>query len=424
MKKDYETIATEFLKWLDTLGYSAVLIHYGSLSVKPFLEWLENKQIHCIKNLTSQHISEYQNYLQTRPNKIYKGRLLSAAHLNKTFIAIDKFLEFLPHYGVTSAPVPTNYRIKTSKKKRLQKVETLINTSYKAILEEYITWLDTLGYSENVTIYCRRYIRFFFEWLENRQINSIRQITNKTITEYHTYLETRPNWTYKGRMLSIAHLNHNFWAIDKFLEFLHQYSVTNVPIPTNRRMEIDQEARILKIETLTQEEIKTLYNCIPDTYQNMPFVERQVKQAELKVMFALFYGCGLRRSEGYKLRIKDIDFDRKTIFVEQGKNYKDRIIPMNAGVYNELRDYIYNFRSRHQRHDRLFNYNMATFGNKLKYLQNFCADETIKAKRLSLHVLRHSIATHLLQNGMSIENIALFLGHSCLDSTQIYTHLV
>jgi integrase/recombinase XerD len=97
---------------------------------------------------------------------------------------------------------------------------------------------------------------------------------------------------------------------------------------------------------------------------------------------------------------------------------------MNEGVYKELQDYIYNYRNRQKKHDRLFDYNKATFGNKLKYLQNFCTDENILKKRLSTHVLRHSIATHLLQNGMSIENIALFLGHSCLDTTQIYTHLI
>ncbi|GHV59602.1 tyrosine recombinase XerC [Bacteroidia bacterium] len=300
-----------------------------------------------------------------------------------------------------------------------------MNTSYKAIETEYLVWLDTLGYSKDVIRASRYGVHFFFEWLENRQIQSIIQLTNRHITEYHTYLETRPNWKYKGQMLSANHLNKNFIAIDKLLEFLHQYGMNNAPIPTNRRMEIDKEARILKIETLTQAEIKTLLGCIPNTYLNLPFAERQEKQAELRAIFALFYGCGLRRSEGHKLRIKDIDFDRKTVFVEQGKNYKDRIIPMSAGVYKELQDYVYNYRSRQKlKHNRLFDCHKAVLGNKLKYLQSVCDDESIKAKRLSLHILRHSIATHLLQNGMSIENIALFLGHSCLDTTQIYTHLI
>ena len=424
MKKDYETITPEFIKWLDTRGYSAGLIRHCRLSIKPFFKWLENNQINSVKNLTNKHISEYQNYLQTRPNKIHKGRLLGVAHLNKTFIAIDIFLEFLQHYGIENAPVPTNRRIVKEKQERPPKVETLMNTGYIAIKNEYLVWLDTLGFSADVIRACNYAVHYFFEWLENRQIQSINQLTNRHINDYYAFLETRPNWKYKGRMLSANHLNKNFIAIDKLLEFLHQYGVSNAPIPTNRRMEIDQEERINKIETLTQQEIKILYNCIPDTYQNLPFVERQAKQAELRVIFALFYGCGLRRSEGHKLRIKDVDFDKKTVFVEQGKNCKDRIIPMSAGVYKELQDYIYNCRKRNQKHDRLFDCNMATFGNKLKYLQNACDDENIKAKRLSLHVLRHSIATHLLQNGMSIENIALFLGHSSLDTTQIYTHLV
>jgi integrase/recombinase XerD len=423
MNKNYETILADFLQWLDTRGYAATLARNGRLSIRTFLKWLENQQIKNINQLTDKHIIDYQNYLQTRPNKIYKGQGLGVEHLNKTFIVIDKFLDFLQRYGIKNAPAPTNRRIAKPKQER-KKRETLTNTSYRAILDGFAVWLDTLGYSESVVIYSKRYTRFFFEWLENRQIQNIKQLTDRHITEYHAYLETRPNWKYKGCVLSVSHLNHNFWNMDKLLEFLHSYGVENAPVPANRRMEVDKEARILKIETLTQAEIKTLYACIPETYQNLPFVERQEKQAELRVIFALFYGCGLRRSEGHKLRLKDIDFDRKTVFVEQGKNYKDRIIPMSAGVYKELQDYIYNYRNRQKAGPRLFHYNKATFGNKLKYLQSVCDDGKIKAKRLSLHVLRHSIATHLLQNGMSIENIAQFLGHSNLDTTQIYTHLV
>ena len=123
--------------------------------------------------------------------------------------------------------------------------------------------------------------------------------------------------------------------------------------------------------------------------------------------------------------MQDVDFDKKTVFVRQGKNYRDRIVPMSAGVYGELRDYVYNFRHLLKLdHNRLFTCAKQTLKGKLKYLQGNCSDEGIKAKRLSLHILRHSIATHLLQNGMSIENIALFLGHSGLNTTQIYTHLI
>ena len=137
------------------------------------------------------------------------------------------------------------------------------------------------------------------------------------------------------------------------------------------------------------------------------------------------YGCGLRKSEAYNVQIKDVDFDKRTVFVRQGKNYKDRIIPMSAGVYNDLQDYIYNFRSRLKlNHTRLVFSCDGMIRLRLKALQRACNEENIKKKRIYPHILRHSIATHLLQNGMSIENICKFLGHSSLDTTQIYTHLI
>jgi len=299
------------------------------------------------------------------------------------------------------------------------------NASYKAIVAEFVMWLNTLGFSDRTVNDCKFRLYYFFEWLENKQVQSIKQLTDKHITEYCAYLETRPNKLYKGRLLSVRHLNGNFYALDKLLEFLHQYGVTSAPLPTNKRMEIDKQERIKKIEVLTQQEIKTLFDCIPNTYSTFPFAERQAKQYELKLIFALLYGCGLRCLEGWNLQIKDVDFDKKTIFVRQGKNYKDRIVPMNNNVYEVVKDYIYNFRKTLKlNHNRLFVSCYGLILLRLKYLQNVCTDENIKAKRLSPHVLRHSIATHLLQNGMNIENIALFLGHSCLDSTQIYTHLI
>ena len=299
-----------------------------------------------------------------------------------------------------------------------------MNANFTAILEEYVNWLDTLGYGESAIFGCKFRVCDFFQWLENKQITSINLLTNKHIQEYYRYLETRPNKTFKGRLLGNVSLNKNFEAIDKLLNFLHQYGVENVPVPTNHRIKTDKQERIFKIETLTQQEIKTLYNCIPNTYLQYHFKERQVKHYELRLIFALFYGCGLRYSEGYKLQIQDVDFDKKTVFVRQGKGYKDRIVPISAGICNALKDYIYNFRNRFKlNHNRLFICKKPVLKNRIKHLQNTCQDANIRAKRLTMHLFRHSIATHLLQNGMSIENIALFLGHSSLVSTQIYTHL-
>ena len=301
----------------------------------------------------------------------------------------------------------------------------MMNTHYKTIIDEYGAWLDTLGYSKALIYGYKRSLNEFFKWLENRQVQYVAQITGRHIGDYQNYLETRPNQMFKGRLLCEFTMYHKITAVNKLLEFLHQYGMDDAPVPVKLPLKIDKTAQIRKIQVLTQAEIKTLYNGISETHQWLGFEKRQAKQYELKLIFALFYGCGLRQSEGFNLCLQDVDFERKTVFVRQGKNYKDRIVPMSAGVYRELQDYIYNFRHKLKlNHSRLFVCGKTALHHKLKYLQQVCDDKNIKAKRLSLHVLRHSIATHLLQNGMSIENIALFLGHNSLNTTQIYTHLI
>jgi integrase/recombinase XerD len=295
----------------------------------------------------------------------------------------------------------------------------MLNENYNQIKNEYAVWLTTLGFSGGLVYDYKFRTSDFFEWLQTKNINAVNLIAQKHITTYFDYLQVRKNKRRSGA-LSISHLNHNFMAIDKLLEFLYQMGINTAPTPTNYRIKPDKEQRIKNIQPLTKEEIKTLQANINNAYSQLPFKQREAKQEQLKLIFALYYGCGLRRSEAYKLTVNDIDFEKKTIFIKQGKNYKDRIIPMNTGVCKALEHYIYNYRNLQKvKHKRLFLSTTGTLNNNLQALQKL----TDIDKKLTLHILRHSIATHLLQAGMSIESIALFLGHSSLESTQIYTHL-
>lgn len=299
-----------------------------------------------------------------------------------------------------------------------------MNQNYQNIHNEYGTWLDTLGFSDRMVYNFKHMTIEFFLWLEKQNVYHIKLLTNKHIKNYFEYLQLRPNKKLKGG-LSISHLNSNFIAIDKLMECLHQIGMENAPNPTNFRLDKDIQQSIYNIQPFTQEEIKELQAEIPNTYQHLNFLHRETKQEQLKLIFALCYACGLRRAESCNLTINDIDFDKRIVFVKQGKNYKDRIIPMNDSIYKALQHYIYNFRNLQKtNHKRLFIHGYLALSRSLKHLQQTCNNETIKNKRFTLHILRHSIATHLLQNGMSIESIARFLGHNTLDSTQIYTHIV
>ena len=300
-----------------------------------------------------------------------------------------------------------------------------MNENYTKIRAEYAVWLQTLGFSEKVVYNYPNHLYDFFEWLQSKQIHHITAITQKHIEHYFEHLQTRPNKRRKGLLLSASTLNDYYTAVDKLCEFLHQMGMNQAPTPTGFRMTIDNQERADNIKPFTQAEIKELQSNIENIYPNLPFALRETKQEQLKLIFALYYGCGLRRSEGYNLTFDSIDFEKKTIFVKQGKNYKDRIVPMNTGVYKALEHYIYNFRHLQKLpHKRLFIHTTGKLNESLQHLQSQCETESIKTKRLTLHILRHSIATHLLQNGMSIEQIGRFLGHSSLDSTQIYTHII
>jgi integrase/recombinase XerD len=295
--------------------------------------------------------------------------------------------------------------------------------NYNAIQEQYIFWLDTLGFTEKTVSNYGNRVNEFFNWLTLQNITTVNQLQQNHVTAFFSYQENRTDSKLKGS-LSASYLNDYFSAIDKLLEFLHQMGAS-APVPTNYRISIDNDERVRKIEPFTTHEITQLRATIDELYTDRDHEQRELKQQQLHLVFILHYGCGLRMSEGYKLTAKDLNFNRRTIFIKQGKNYKDRIIPMSDAIYNALQNYVYNFRNFIRcGHDRLFVQQQITLAKDLKHLHTYCQNESIKQKRLSFHVLRHSIATHLLQNGMPIENISKFLGHSSLTSTQIYTHIV
>ena len=297
--------------------------------------------------------------------------------------------------------------------------------NFNAICNEYEKWLNALGFSKGLVYSYKFKVIDFFNYLEQASIHTVTQIKQHHINLYFKYIQIRPKKRAGTGGLGISHLNHHFAAIDKLCEFLHQTGMNNAPIPANFRIKQDNKERINKIEVYTQDEIKQLYHCIENSFLELPFKEREEIREQLKLMFSLFYGCGLRRTEGFNVSMEEIDFNRRTLFVKQGKNYKDRIIPLNPGIYKNIEHYVYNFRKLYKLpHNRLFIYKNSTLYAFLKALPNHCDSETIRSKRITLHILRHSIATHLLQNGVSIENIAQFLGHTSLTSTQIYTHLL
>ena len=150
-------------------------------------------------------------------------------------------------------------------------------------------------------------------------------------------------------------------------------------------------------------------------------------------MLTVLYSCGLRRNEAVYLDTSDIYFDNERILVRKGKNYKERFVPINRKNAEILEDYIFEGRPEFYKSnltEALFTsqqgkrLNGMSFANRLKAIVQATNNKNIVEKQITLHILRHSIATHLLQQEVPLESIKTFLGHSSLESTQIYTHLL
>ena len=308
----------------------------------------------------------------------------------------------------------------------------LKNQSYEYLQQSFREWLDILGYAESTVYNLPNHIRELFYYLEQNNINHIKQLDNRIIKEYYNNLKLRSNER-QGGGLSNAYLNKHLQALYKFTDYLRQSGRMVLPMLTIE-WESNQTAQI---ETLTIAEIKELYKLTENYHQNIsPYNPKYLFEAIAsrdKAILTVFYGCGLRRNEGYHLDISDVYWDKQILHVRKGKGYKERFVPLNRTNLKYLEEYVYDYRptlNKDKREEAFFissrskRMNAQSIALRLKLLQHRSSNIGLQQKNIRLHVLRHSIATHLLQNGMSLEKISRFLGHSSLESTQIYTHLL
>lgn len=143
-----------------------------------------------------------------------------------------------------------------------------------------------------------------------------------------------------------------------------------------------------------------------------------------RLMFEMMYGCGLRVAEVSDLRVSDINIQERYIRVI-GKGSKERIVPFHPLIQDLLKEYLDVYESYDKNHDYLFINNRK---NKLttRGIQYILDQVVLKSglnKNVSPHMLRHSFATHLLDNGADIKIVQELLGHANISTTQIYTHV-
>ncbi|MBN8703775.1 MAG: tyrosine-type recombinase/integrase [Bacteroidetes bacterium] len=286
---------------------------------------------------------------------------------------------------------------------------------YKHFVLSFKEWLHILGYGETCVNSFPRMLQEFFCWLEDKNIQTLSEVQTEHSESFIEYHKTRANRRRAGG-ISPGHINRYIEVLKKFNEYLKQAKNFEIPLKI-ARLEDDP---IKEIVILTMEEIQAIYGVTDNSH----FGIRD------RAMLSIYYGCGLRKGEGVQLDVEDILIERKLVHIKKSKNNYERQIPITTSNLNHLLLYLHNIRplllADKSNENALFvserghRISKDRFYQRLKIL---CLKAGI-TKDIGIHTLRHSIATHLLQKGMELENIAMFLGHKCLDSTQIYTHIL
>lgn len=302
---------------------------------------------------------------------------------------------------------------------------------YKYILQSFKEWLDVLGYAESTVYPMPLNVRELLHYFEQLGKTQITDINNKDIKEYYRQLKQRRNTT-RGGALGYGSLNKQIQAIQKFSDYLRQSGRLLLP-----KLYIPYEEASHHIKPiLTQEEIQQLYKATENYEHEMQRGKEKHFEAIAirdRAMLTILYGCGLRRNEAVHLDISDIQAEKNYVYVKKGKNYKERFVPINAKGLNYLQDYLYESRPKFTRNEKEEAFFVSSQGKRIgghslflrvKALVHRTANIELQEKGIGAHTLRHSIATHLLEAGMKLESIAKFLGHSTLESTQRYTHLL
>ena len=294
--------------------------------------------------------------------------------------------------------------------------------TFQTLLESYKSWLEVLGYAESTVYNLPNHLREFFYYLEKKGQRGISLITNHTIKDYYKNLSGRTN-ARRGGGLSKAFLNKHQQALKLFQTYLKEHNVKR-RFGVHLKGEKIEQQRIKNV--LTQSEIKQLFDACDYSHMQEHFRQRD------RTILALLYSCGLRRNEAVHVNCSDILFEKGRVYVRKGKNYKERFVPINTHNLQMIEEYMYDgrldFLRNRETDSLLVSHQGKRMGDqsialRLEAIIESSDNETIREKGITLHTLRHSIATHLLQNKVPMKSISKFLGHSSLESTQIYTHL-
>jgi integrase/recombinase XerD len=256
--------------------------------------------------------------------------------------------------------------------------------------QRFIAWMRSKRYSDNTLRVYSDALDSFLRFISGKALNDLRQ--DDLITYNNQYI--------LGKGLSSAYQNQVVNALKLFLQVneLAQLPIDSLPRPRS-------EKKLPNV--LSKQEVKRILEALPNLKHRM--------------MLSLIYACGLRRSELLNLQLSDVQSDRRLLLIRQAKGKKDRVVPLSAKLLESLRQYYVQYRPQRYVFEGQDGgqYSEASLAKVLKT----SLERAGINKPVTLHWLRHSYATHLLESGTDLRYIQELLGHNSSRTTEIYTHV-
>lgn len=286
---------------------------------------------------------------------------------------------------------PLKKKLAIQKDKKINKEKHQLNKEITGKVTQYKQWLHSRRYSESTIKTYTEALQSFLRFYAGKPVSEINN--NDVIVFNNEYiLKNKLSASYQNQVVNAVKL------------FFREIENTAINVDLIHR---PKRSRLLP-NVLSKEEIKLILNA-----------HSNIKH---KAMLSLIYSCGLRRGELLNLKLNDIDSKRNLIIIRQAKGRKDRIAPLSEKITVMLREYYKLYKPKtwlFEGQNPNEKYSEQSLGKVLKQ----ALEKTKIKKPVSLHWLRHSYATHLLENGTDLRYIQEILGHKSSKTTEIYTHV-
>ena len=285
-----------------------------------------------------------------------------------------------------------------------------------AFVAEHLTWMAMLGYADATIRNRRSYLKAFLSWCELRSLSTPEELTRPILEHYRRHLYQHR--TTAGRPLSLQVQQYRLEGVRMFCKWLaKQHYLTHNPAA---ELELPKTPQRLPRHLLSRLEVEQIINH-PSLQDPLGLRDRAILET--------LYSTGMRRLELARLKLHDLDLDQGIVLIREGKGRKDRYIPIGERALAWIDKYLTETRPRlaidHYADERIFLTVDGTpfSANRLSELVGEHIRAIVPHAEGACHLLRHAMATHMLEGGADIRYIQAMLGHSDLSSTEIYTRV-